>query len=177
MAGRIANRQFYVDLARVAYELMASIRPQTTFKFIEEAELEEADAWRLHPDRQVGWCWRAVLRQERKVYKRFEVALWHGGVLCGLMVCRVSDARVNINVKFIEGPPFDHPLKGTLLQLAVAQAEVYAGVIGASSVAIHKPIPEIAHLYEALGYEMVYRDRAKVTKGLKPRYDLLVKAL
>ncbi|MDH0292015.1 hypothetical protein N7414_23065 [Pseudomonas sp. GD04087] len=177
-----AVRHRYKSFWDEAYSLFRSVSvdlPTGTIDACEigDRELAEADAWLNHPDRIAGWNWRAVLNQERKSHKRFEAAFWVDGVLCGLMVCRVSKRRINLSVRFIEGAPFQHPLRGQLLQVAIIQAELFASVIGATQVAIIKPLEGVAERYIALGYQMEYGDRSKVSKGLKPRFDQLIKHL
>lgn len=169
--------QRYCSLWGTAYDLLQLARPEVQVGMIEERVLLETDLWAVHPERRVGWNWRIVMKQEQKTLKRFEAAFWVGDVLCGLMVCRVSKRRVNLAVRFIEGAPHEHPLQKQLMKVAIMQAEIFAGVIGATSVAIIKPVHEIVHLYQGLGYEMEYADRVKVERSLAPRLDQLIKKL
>jgi len=177
-----AVRHRYETFWEQAYEIFRGLSVELQTAAIEtcgigDRELAEADSWLTHPDRVAGWNWRAVLNQERKSHKRFEAAFWVDGILCGLMVCRVSKRRINLSVRFIEGAPYQHPLRGQLLQVAIIQAEIFASVIGATTVAIIKPFPEVAERYIKLGYQMEYGDRAKKAKGLTPRFDQLIKLL
>lgn len=169
--------QRYASLWDEAYQLLQQLKPEVMVSPIEERELLVADQWFVHPERLVGWNWRAVMKVERKTQKRFEAAFWVEDVLCGLMVCRVSKRRVNLAVRFIEGAPYSHPLRKQLLQVAIVQAELFAGVIDAESVAIIKPVPAIVGLYLGLQYEMEYADRVKVDRGRPPRLDQLIKKL
>lgn len=173
----------YGELANNAYKVfqetvLNAVGLQVSSKWIDEEVLSEVDLWRYHPNWMGSWDWRVVLKKERKSFKRFEVAFYCDGTLCGLLVARVSKNRVNVNVKNIEGNPDpQHPLKSKLLQVALLQIELYAVAIQATMVSIDKPLAEIAGLYIQLGYEPTYSDRSKLQRGLPPRYDQLIKRL
>lgn len=167
----------YYELAQTAYQAFSQVAGDITTKWIGESELEVADQWELHPHRKVEWSWRAILRRERKIARRFEAAFLVDGVLCGLLTCRVSKSRVNVNVKFIEGSPYSHPLKNNLLAAVLTQVELYAVTVGARSVAIQKPLPAIVPYYESFDYELEALDKARRAKGRQPRYDQLIKRL
>jgi len=176
-------RERYLKLADSAFRLIEPVLQvesglPVALQGIGEPELQEVDCWRRHPACRVEWDWRKILREFRKKPKRMDVSFYVNQRLCGLMIATISKARVNINVAYVEACPDPaHPLKERFLGVALLQAKLIAAVIDATHVSVSKPDHNVVPLYEGLGYQMLSSDRARLRRGGRPRYELLVKAI
>jgi hypothetical protein len=116
--------------------------------------------WASHPHRRCTWNWEAgLLRTLRKSHpRRYELALWADGTLCGVAIGRLSDAKVWVSVTHIEGSPDpSHPLKGLVATIAMAGAEFFAANVllpgdSAPLVRALNPLEKVRPQYAAAGY-------------------------
>ena len=93
---------------------------------IDHAAFTAAKPWR--EAQQIGWEWRSVVKLKTN---RFDLAVWHGETLCGLAYGPATDDWVSI--AYLQGNPDSaHPLKGCVIDIAVAALEAQALAADAS---------------------------------------------
>lgn len=110
------------------------------------------EVWLLH-DRRVDWNWpEEVEIWRRKCPSRLEMSVWHENHLCGLLIARTSSNRKKLYIEGIEGAPYHHPLKGSVIPICISAAETYAGMIDAMEVRVRDPDPAVESSYIELGY-------------------------
>lgn len=108
--------------------------------------------WLSHK-RRVPWRWKdEVMRWKRSDHSRLELAIWQEGTLCGLMLGKTSKRKTIVYVLGVEGAPYQHPLKGKIIPIAIEVAEAYATLLDAKQVRIVKPDPALIENYGKLGY-------------------------
>ncbi|MBO4227569.1 hypothetical protein [Bradyrhizobium neotropicale] len=83
--------------------------------------------------------WRRIMGQTRPYYRRFELALWHGGNLYGLAVGRASRGPDNVTIHFLERAGGNNPFAGYFAQIALDAADRYAKLIGRQRVKLKNP--------------------------------------
>jgi hypothetical protein len=117
--------------------------------------------WSQH-QRKAAFPWRdrllPVLRKSHP--RRLDLAYWCGGVLCGLAIARLSDAKTWISITHIEGSPDpSHSLKGLVAPISVAGADIFATFVQREDsqgrlplVRIMNPLTESIVVYEQCGY-------------------------
>ena len=120
--------------------------PELRLTPIDLAALNAAKPWRAA--QAVGWEWPAVIKRRRA--NRFDLAIWHGEILCGL-----ADAAW-IAIGFLQGTPDPaHPLRGRVIPIALAVLEAQVLAADAAEARLLSPFPELVPLYEARGYQRV----------------------
>lgn len=176
-------RARYLEHAEITFPLIAPVLSERagvgiSLRSIEEAELLATELWRQHPDCQVTWAWRELMRRFRRTAKRMDASFYCGDQLCGLMVATISRSRVNVNVMYVEAAPDPgHPLKKIFLGVAMFHAELFAASLGATHVSVSNPLPQVVDYYLRLGYERIFNDRKRLARGGTARDKLLVKAI
>lgn len=132
--------------ARVGADLRKHF-PDLRLTSINLAALNAARPWRSA--QAVGWEWPAVVKRRRT--NRFDLAIWHGEILCGLAYGPADAAWVAIG--FLQGNPDPfHPLRGRVILIALAVLETQVLAADAAEARLLKPLPELVTLYEARGY-------------------------
>ncbi|HEJ7026218.1 TPA: hypothetical protein SMF53_002527 [Serratia marcescens] len=137
---------------------------------------EEASSnWRLPEKRQfIDFNWS----QERcNQTKRIDVSIRCRDFLCGLMLGRRSKKRLCITLRYLEGNPDDHPLKGFVMPIALIISESFADAYNISQVNISRPEKGLINRYQSFGYSLNAADKARVKRNNNPRAKLLTKLL
>jgi hypothetical protein len=115
--------------------------------------------WR--PISLTGWNWEDECRSHRSCWRRFEVAIWSVGQLCGLAIGRPSKGRHIVAMYLLEGNPDpNHPLKDGIAAIAMQAGLSYAAVLGAAELRLMAPEPGALRTYLGLGFQL-----ANATKG------------
>lgn len=100
------------------------------------------------------WDWRKIVKKAIKRYKKFELAIWGDGVLCGLTLGLVTRGRKNVRLNYLQGCPVKHPLEKQIAAIAVSVAIAVAQRIGAEHIAMCNPVNEqVEEHYRKLGFE------------------------
>ncbi|MFV0574027.1 MAG: hypothetical protein ACK5NC_01175 [Vibrio sp.] len=123
---------------------------------INEDALRFQEQWEIPLNRQIGWNWRQVRNQYRRNHMtRIELAIWHDGELCGLMIGKASYGRLIVKINYIQGGQFENPLKGFVVPIASHYAELFAVAIEANWIGIQDPIDEkeLLNYYRRLGFD------------------------
>lgn len=109
-----------------------------------------------HPPRECGdWPWDK-LRPQYNTYKRFDLAVWQGTLLCGLAIGRSLGKKKPVNVYYAENWKSDsNPLAGSILAVAATAAEAYALLLESRVVRAMHPAPGLVDYYRTLGYHRV----------------------
>lgn len=107
----------------------------------------------------VDWVylWHRLGRQE---YRNFHCALWHGPVLCGLAIGSVQRGHSHLTIRYIEGNPQGHPLRGRVAQIVLAAGRYYADALSLPQIRLENPAPALAGWYQRLGFTLAYREGA-----------------
>lgn len=100
------------------------------------------------------WHWDRMVAKRIKRCKKFDLAIWGDGVLCGLSLGMVSRGRKTIRMDYLQACPVKHPLEEQITAIAVAVAISVAQKVGAAHVAIFNPINEkVENHYRKYGFE------------------------
>nr|DAY63469.1 MAG TPA: hypothetical protein [Caudoviricetes sp.] len=136
---------------------------------------EASREWRLPEKRHyidINWN-----QERRNQTKRIDVSIRCRDFLCGLMLGRRSKKRLCITLRYLEGNPYDHPLKGFVMPIALIIAESFADAYGIRQVNISRPDKQLIERYESFGYSLNAADKARVKRNNLPRAKLLTKLI
>lgn len=113
--------------------------------------------WKGKPRRHKhgsDWDWSRIVKKAVKRYKKFDLAIWGNGVLCGLTIGLVTRGRKNVRLNYLQGCPGNHPLEKLIATIAVSVAVSVAQRVGAEHVSICNPVnAEVEALYRNLGFQ------------------------
>ena len=141
---------------------------------IDDAALQQAEAlWTLpalaQADRPPVFDWRKIYQQVRTTPRRFDMAIWNGSLLCGLMVGKASRGKMNqhgdsnVTIRFLQSaPPAVNELRGNIAPIAIEAAENYATLPGKRYLYVKSPLHQVMTLYTGLGFRVANRQ----AKGL-----------
>jgi hypothetical protein len=120
-----------------------NVRGAVTLKSIDVIARARANTWHSSTFRRVDWPWmKSVGNYAWLNPKRFELSIWHKGVLSGLALGRPTWSNNKLRLDFIEGSPEKHALGGLVFDITVIAAEAYADAIGATQIRVMNPINE-----------------------------------
>ncbi|OWD19626.1 hypothetical protein A8C76_12145 [Escherichia coli] len=137
----------------------------------EEARLE----WRKTEKRDwISFDWSL---EKSNQTKRIDVSIRCRNFLCGLMLGRRSKRRLCITLRYLEGNPHAHPLKGFVMPIALIIAESFAEVYGINQVNISRPEKKLLDRYQSYGYTLNSADKERVKRNNRPRAKLLTKLI
>ncbi len=152
----------YIGYRVASYEdLVESVRSKYPRIDATPIDAKAIEAWSLQwrttltdPTGRGGWNWRQWRAKKTfEHYTRYELALWSGGILCGLAIGSVSAGRNAVHVHLIEGHPDPgHPLKRSVTSLVAANAQAYCLLFEGSMVRFLDPNPGLWELFEKLKY-------------------------
>lgn len=128
------------------YKLMPVQAMMCNLRAIDDAAIRAAEGWEFP--------WKRIVGQIRPLYRRFEVALWHGGNLRGLAVGRASRGPDNVTVHFLERAPSDNPFAGYFAQIALDAADNYAKLLVRQRVKLKNPVEGAIPTYQALNFSI-----------------------
>jgi hypothetical protein len=120
------------------------------------------EAWRTHwvpalPEGEIwsDWRWDIEMRRGALGPRRFDLAIWDYGHLCGLALGRSSARRQNLTVEFVQGSPVDlHPLKGQILPIVIRVGTFYGTALGCQELRFLKPLDGMIPIYERFGFRL-----------------------
>lgn len=129
--------------------------PGLELRLIDPIALTITKDWAATGQRKVDWDWFAGYNDLQYRYpKRFELAIWHHGVLVNVTFGRPTYHGAGLRLDFIEASPEKQRIR--VVPIVVVAATAYAEAIGASEVRIMKPINEDVKAYYArLGFTYV----------------------
>ena len=126
--------------------------PHIRLRPITATALETAKRWNIVA--RVAWDWTQVVKRPKA--NRFDLAIWHGDVLCGLAWGPAEADAVAI--EYLQGNPDPaHPLKRCVILIALALLETQALAAGASETRLLGPLPGLVPIYGRHGYRAVAR--------------------
>ena len=103
-----------------------------------------------------GWPWTLLARRFARKPRAFHAALWHGSVLCGLCVGRVSKGRNHLTLHYLESSPDPgHPLRSLVTPIMFEAALQYALAVGVKKVLLREPSPMLIARYSGFGFRVV----------------------
>jgi hypothetical protein len=98
--------------------------------------------------------WDDLKSQFRPYIKRFEVAIWGNGRVCGMAIGRPSREHTNLTIHFAERWMSDsNPIKGFVAPIVADVANAYAIALGAQFLRIKDPVEGAIPAYLSLGFE------------------------
>jgi len=120
--------------------ITAELRP------IDVAALAAVACWR---DRRVDWPWHLMIPDWRRNYPgRFEVGIWHGGVLCALAIGRPAPKASHLSLYYVErNPDPANPLRGKVTGAVIDALAAYAIVLGKTELRLVDPLPALVPRY------------------------------
>ena len=153
--------RFYGDLRKVLYDEMRVVFPGFMCSPISMRHAVEADGWvsAEHTASRSMWRWVDAHQyyNDKKRFKRYDIAINAGGNLLGLAYGMPSQAKTKLKVNILEGTPYKVHKKNTrIFELISESAQIYADLLGADEVRIMRPVNEdVANYYCSYGYEFV----------------------
>lgn len=81
-------------------------------------------------------------------------------MLCGLAIGTVPRGHSHLTIRYMEGRPQGHPLKGHVARIVIAGAEYYASGLDLPQVRIENPAPGLERWYRELGFTLAFRQGA-----------------
>lgn len=98
--------------------------------------------------------WDELKCQFRPYIKRFELAIWGNGRVCGMAFGRPSREHTNLTIHFAERWMSDsNPLKGFIAPIIADVANAYAVLLDATFLRIKDPVEGAIPAYLSLGFE------------------------
>lgn len=106
-----------------------------------------------------GFDWGGIWRQMRSTPRRFDIAVWNNGVLCGLAAGAASRGKQNVTLKWMERftDQLQLPLKGQFATTVFNAADHYAKIVGAQRLMVRDPLAGTERLYQAHGFSLAPR--------------------
>lgn len=103
---------------------------------------------------QASWSWADAYRHYKSFPKRFEIAVWVGGSLCGICYGKPSHGKTKLRLDLIGSTPErPSPLGTAVFPVISIAATAYAIAIGADEICILDPINEkVSQYYMKFGY-------------------------
>lgn len=100
------------------------------------------------------WQWDRMVAKRIKQCKKFDLAIWGDGILCGLSLGLVTRGKKTVRMNYLQACPVKHPLEKQIAAIAVAVAIAVGQRVGADHVAIFNPVNEkVENHYRKLGFE------------------------
>lgn len=119
--------------------------------------------WHGHAERKCAWNWEEGVMGPlwRSGSRWLDLAILVKGQLCGLVAARLSANKTWLSLTHIEAcPDVSHPLKGSILPLAIQALYIYRGVIhptgeaGKTGIRILNPLEQALPCYRSNGYTL-----------------------
>ncbi|MGL5103079.1 MAG: hypothetical protein ACRC6N_11220 [Plesiomonas sp.] len=100
------------------------------------------------------WDWKKMVTKRIKRCKKFDLAIWGEGMLCGLTLGMVTKGSKTVRMDYLQACPSSHPLESKITEIAVSVAIAVGQRVGASHIAIFNPINEtVERHYMNLGFQ------------------------
>ncbi|KHD04971.1 hypothetical protein PN36_23660 [Candidatus Thiomargarita nelsonii] len=109
--------------------------------------------YRYPPDG--GWDWQEKRTNvKRTTPERFEVAIWHNEILCGLALGKPSKGTSHNAIYLMEGSPIKHPLNALITRIVMEVGIVYANDLGKKHLMLVDPLEKMIKVYtKRYGFE------------------------
>lgn len=166
----------YAEVREAAYaaaeSLAASYDPPVVVR-ITGIDVSALRAFRLswrgnHPSGYGGFDWvRIWHRYGHEKRRTFHCALWSGSLLCGMMIGTLPRSHAHLTIRYLEGRPGGHPIRGTVARIALMTAQEYAEVLQVPWLRLENPVAGLEPFYRRLGFTIGY-NRGKVRYLAKP---------
>jgi hypothetical protein len=111
-------------------------------------------AWRGQWSGGMGWNWSELRDDCFSNYKRFDVAIWYGGSLCGLALGRPTRSKQVLKIEVVEGKPGRHILRGSVALCVLEAGLAYASLLGSRELRFIDPLPKALRTYRRLKCEL-----------------------
>ena len=159
-ASRSAAESRYRELRHTAFQRaeadLAATGVLVELRAIEATALEAFKTW---PPRRVAWPWPDIAADWRNGHPdRFELAVWSGGVLCGLAIGRPARTAAHLSLYYLESNPDPgNPLHLKVANVVIAASRAYALAIGKTELRMVDPLPHATAFYRSrvIGFELV----------------------
>lgn len=114
-----------------------------------------------HPSGYGGFDWVYLWHRHcRQEVKSFRCAIWSGSMLCGMAIGTISKGHSHLTIRYVEGRPQGHPLRGHVARTALGAAEYYARALNLPQVRIENPAPALEAWYRHLGFGLAFKEGA-----------------
>jgi hypothetical protein len=161
----------YVQMRKLCYSFATEALgiPGLELRPIYFCDAVQGDSWRLQwndPAKRPTWEWVELFNRynTRQGVKRFEVAVWLRGVLCGLCYGFPNKSKLILRIHAIGRAPNGNQLAGKVLPVLLASADAYALLLGSKEVWICEPMnSELVALYAKHKFSPVTADGGQVT--------------
>jgi hypothetical protein len=123
---------------------------------------QTADSWKnikegTHRQHRSKWSWMSMHNNYRRHPKRFDIAVWQAGQLCGLSYGIPTKRKTKLRLELVEASPLnDNPLRSQVMTIVTSAAINYAMLLGADELRVMNPVNEnVTSYYKKLGYKPV----------------------
>ncbi|WP_155801567.1 hypothetical protein [Magnetospirillum molischianum] len=104
--------------------------------------------------------WKAIFSQVRSTPRRFDMAIWDGSFLSGLVVGMASRGKTgpntNVTIRFLERFQWSGlPMRGHIRGIAIDAAHTYAQILCKQFILLKNPALGAIPLYEKIGFSLV----------------------
>jgi hypothetical protein len=79
--------------------------------------------------------------------KRFEVAVWHDKILCGLAMGKPSKGTSHNAIYLMEGSPIKHPLNALITRIVIEVGIAYASALNKEHLTLVDPLEKMIKIY------------------------------
>lgn len=107
---------------------------------------------------------RPGTKYKKNTAKYFNVSVWSGKTLCGLAIGKPSRTNCHCSLCFIEGAPFNHPLKRLITPLVIDVLKAYTLIIGGDEIRVTNPDMRLKDHYEKFGFKLFEHRKVKVRR-------------
>jgi len=176
------TREHYQQLREVCYQHTLDQYKGSISAFdldeISFGAAQTADSWKnvtegAYRKSRSQWSWMSMYNNYSKEVKRFDIAVWQGGQLCGLSYGIPTKRKTKLRLELVEASPLsDNPLRNQLTTIVTSAAINYAMLLGADELRMMNPVNDkVVSYYKTLGYKPV-KNRLGVTEysSLKLEY-------
>ncbi len=129
-----------------------------------------ADGWKkttenVYREHRSKWSWVVMCNNYCNQPKRFDIAVWQGGQLCGLSYGVPTKRKTKLRLELIEASPLtNNPLRRQITTIITSSAINYAMLLGANELRMMSPANEkVVKYYKSFGYKPV-RNRLGLTE-------------
>jgi len=151
----------------IRYDVYQTVEQKLLFLFNKSIRLTSIDnnallywqdKWMPHNHRyppEGGWDWRnEIIKVRQTLPNRFEVAIWHEEILCGLAMGKPSGGSSHLAIYLMEGYPLKHPLNALITRIVLEVGTTYAVALGKENLMLIDPLEKMIKVYtKRYGFE------------------------
>lgn len=155
------DKKLYLDaiFEEISNEFTTSIRKDVRITNIDHIALKTwSETWKhinIRKPPNGGWDWVYKRNYFRKysTNRLFDMSIWSGNILCGLVLGKMSKGSGNISLYYIEGfPGENHPLKRHVLNIIMITVIECAKLLCKKKIKLIEPVDGLIATYKEYGF-------------------------